>query len=46
VPQPTATFSGAGTNLPQVKKEGGLQASIIRLPASSSEVHPYHHATK
>ena len=26
VPQPAATLSGAGTNLPQVEREGGLQA--------------------
>ena len=26
VPQPAATVSGAGANLPQVEREGGLQA--------------------
>ena len=26
MPQPAATLSGAGTNLPQVEREGGLQA--------------------
>ena len=44
MPQRAATVSGADENLPQVEREGGLQA-ILRLPADSSQAHPYHHTT-
>ena len=46
VPQQATTVSGAGGNLPQVEREEGYKQSILRLPAGSSQAHPYHHTTK
>ena len=41
-PQRAATVSGAGANLPQVEREGGLQAIHSWLPADNSQAHSSH----